>query len=263
MKQLILNADDFGLTSRLSQGIIEAIIHGQVSATTAMVCGPEGIQHIRQLAPRLSDAVGLHLQLTDGIPISPAHEISTLITPQGRFPRKSREINAPAPEQIYREWRAQLGTLREAGVEPTHMDTHHSIHDRPDVFPVYCQLAAETGLPARGRSPNIAKKIRAAGAICADMSELRWYERNLSVDGLLQILDDAFEDIGGHGTIECMCHPGWSDDQLNERSNYSTQRELELEILCSPVLAAELDRRGIVVVSPKQFAEALTMNTER
>src|SRR5271167_2760576 len=55
MKQLIVNADDFGLTKRVSEGIVEAHRHGIVSSTTLMANGGafQAAAAMRRQAPHL------------------------------------------------------------------------------------------------------------------------------------------------------------------------------------------------------------------
>ncbi len=65
--RLIVNADDFGLTEGVSAGIVDAIERGVVTATTAMVA-IDASERLARLGPRIAGRVGLHLQLTGGIP---------------------------------------------------------------------------------------------------------------------------------------------------------------------------------------------------
>ena len=66
MKQLIVNADDFGLTKRVSEGIVDAHRHGIVSSTTLMANGGafEAAVALRRQAPHLG--IGAHLNLSEG-----------------------------------------------------------------------------------------------------------------------------------------------------------------------------------------------------
>ena len=79
MRQLIVNADDFGLTSGVNRGIVEAHRDGVVSSTTLMASGSafdDAVEAARML-PRLS--VGCHVVLIDGTPVSPPGAADTLL----------------------------------------------------------------------------------------------------------------------------------------------------------------------------------------
>ncbi len=85
-KCLVVNADDFGRTAGVSQGILEAHLNGIVTSTTVMANLPGAAQAVRQAlveAPNL--AMGVHLNLTQGTPISPPDALPGLVTPGGGF----------------------------------------------------------------------------------------------------------------------------------------------------------------------------------
>ena len=70
-RRLIINADDFGLTSGVNRAIIEAHQRGVVTSTTLMA-NSAAFADAAQLAhinPKLS--VGCHVVLVDGLAVSP------------------------------------------------------------------------------------------------------------------------------------------------------------------------------------------------
>ena len=85
MKQLIVNADDFGLTLGVSKGIVDAHKEGIVSSTTLMANGAAfgTAVSISRRTPGLG--IGVHLNLTTGKPVSPARSIPTLVDRDGRL----------------------------------------------------------------------------------------------------------------------------------------------------------------------------------
>lgn len=248
MKRLLVNADDFGLTARVSEGIAEAMLRGVVSTTTAMVCLPEARAHVTRWAAQLPGRIGLHLQLTDGAPCAEPGLVPSLLGDGGRFPRSWRDLGRLNPDEVRTEWRAQAGRLASWGVRPSHLDSHHHVHKFPAAFEAYCELARDYDIPARSLSPQMTERLRARGVRCADYCETDWYDGALTVAEFVQIVGRAFERRGGRGTIELMCHPGYADAELAARSKYVEPRERELRTLCSAELAAELRALGIEVV---------------
>ena len=255
MRRLIINADDFGLTAGVSRGIAEAMLRGVVSATTAMVCSPDARAHIAPHAAELPGRVGLHLQLTDGVPCAEPELVPSLLHEGGRFPRSWRDIGRLSPDEVRREWRAQVERLAGWGVRPAHLDSHHHVHRFPAAFEVYCELAREYDLPARSLSPQMTGRLRASGVRCADFCETGWYDGALTVAEFVRIVEQAFERDGGEGTVELMCHPGYADAGLAARSKYVEQRERELRTLCSAGLADELRALQIEVVGTSALLE--------
>src|SRR5271169_5712936 len=89
MKQLILNADDFGLTRGVNQGIIRAHREGILTSATLMATGPafSDAAELARANPTLG--IGCHLVLTGGIAVSPARDIPSLVDRNGRLPSVS------------------------------------------------------------------------------------------------------------------------------------------------------------------------------
>ncbi|MGA8299885.1 MAG: ChbG/HpnK family deacetylase, partial [Terriglobales bacterium] len=81
MRQLIVNADDFGLTPGVNRAIAEAHREGVISSTTLMAVAHEDtFREAVELAhamPGLS--VGCHVVLVDGRPVSPPGAVDTLL----------------------------------------------------------------------------------------------------------------------------------------------------------------------------------------
>ena len=67
------------------------------------------------------------------------------------------------------EYRAQFARARELlGREPTHVDTHHWVHDHPALSWAVCELARETGAAARTHTPAQRDEYRAKGVRTTD-----------------------------------------------------------------------------------------------
>lgn len=243
---LVVNADDFGLTHGVCAGIVEAVQAGVVTTTSAMVCLPGAAERAGRWAAAIPGRVGIHLQLTDGIPCLPPAEIPSLVGPDGRFPRSASALGAVDPGEVRREWEAQLARLRGAGVNPTHADSHHHAHEHPSVHPVLVRFAADHGLAARALAPRHARLLRAAGVPCADACERRWYGADVTPGRFLALVRDAAARLGAGRALEVMCHPARPDRALASRSRYVEPRAAELRALTSPELRWALREAGIV-----------------
>ncbi|MFL6261004.1 MAG: ChbG/HpnK family deacetylase [Thermoanaerobaculia bacterium] len=253
MKRLWINADDFGLTPAVSAGICEAIQQGMVATTTAMVCGDGAIETLQVYAPQLLGRIGLHLQLTDGAPRSPATDMLSLVDKDRRFPRYPSGLLQVDLSEVEHEWEAQLATLCQLGVTPTHLDSHHHVHQAPGIFETYLRFAKRHGLPARGGTPEQCRSLRQSGVPTSDLFIGELFRGRLDCDRLLAVAAAAAQRCPEDGLIELMSHPGRIDDTLYRRSTYVEEREEELATLCNAELPARLLEKDLVLINAAEL----------
>ena len=66
MKKIIVNADDFGISKEVNEGIVKGFQDGIISSTTVMANMPE-FEEAMNLAKKNSKlGVGVHLNVIDG-----------------------------------------------------------------------------------------------------------------------------------------------------------------------------------------------------
>lgn len=247
MNQLIISADDFGLTESVTKGISESILNGVVTRTSAMMC-TNGFTFIKKYAKGLEGKIGIHLQLTDGTPLLDSDLVTSLVDSDGNFPKKSNLLKMVNPLEVEKEWEAQIKALLDLGIQPSHIDTHHNVHRFPKVFKVYCSIAKKYQLSARALSPIMAKKIDSFGLLGSNYCLETWFGENITCSNLIENLNKAFQSIKNNGTVELMCHPGYVDKNLESRSNYLKAREKELEIFLDPQLKKLLKENNIQLI---------------
>ena len=254
--RLLVNADDFGLTDGVCRGILQAHRQGIVSSTSVMVCAPGAQERIaRFVAAGLPPALDmvLHLQLTRGAPCLPANEIPLLVTDKGMFPGSPRDMRTPHPDlagQIHAEWLAQHERMLSLGLRPVRVDSHHHVHAREDIFPVYCEMAKSLALGARGYDDRHRDILRFHGVWTADHFERHWTGERISVPGFVETVGQAFflmeKNNISQGVLELMTHPGDCDQALESISSYATMREAEKRTLCDPELKRALARMRVL-----------------
>ena len=244
-RRLIVNADDFGRSPGVNQGVLEAHRRGIVTSSTVMVLETAAARGIREAAERSQRlSLGLHFVVTGGgRPAAPAREVPTLAA-GGFFRRNLEALPAQIPaEEIRRELEAQIQIFQIlARKAPTHLDSHHHAALHPSVAPVFAAVARERGLPARASSDEARRQLKAAGVRTPDRFYDSFYAEGVAYDTLERILEELPE-----GTSELMCHPGRPDAELRSSSAYVDEREWEIDVLCDPKLKALLERRGIVL----------------
>lgn len=247
--KLIVNADDFGYTERVSAGILRAHRDGIVTATTLMTNAPhtDGAAKLARANPSLD--VGVHLVVTFDRPTGDVKRLRTLVDEDGRFFRPkellSRDIDR---EEALLEYRAQYRKVRALlGRAPTHLDSHHWVHDHPALEWAIGELARETGAAARIHSDGQRDRLRARGVRTPDHFAREFqYEGKVGVEQLLALLERL---ATRSGVTELMCHPGERDDAMVKRSGYARERATELATLTDPRARAAVKDLGITLAT--------------
>lgn len=225
-------------------------------STSAMTCVPGAEHAFAANAPDFGAGIGLHLQLTHGVPVLPPAEIPSLVTADARFPNTLSDVRLN-PDDIAREWRAQVARLRLWGIEPDHIDTHHNVHMHPkhgEVLAAYADLAAELGVPCRGGRPPVVGQLRRRGLVCPD--GLVYYAE---INAMMKKLDRRRAASGTDDpVIELCCHPGFADDDLAAivlNRDAMASRDVERIALCSPELRSRLNADGWMIVRYRDIEE--------
>lgn len=243
--KLIVNADDFGYTERVSAGILRAHRDGIVTATTLMTNAPHagGAAAFARATPSLD--VGVHLVVTFNRPSGDVARCRSLVDSDGKFYRpKELMARQVVPEEALFEYRAQYDRARELlGREPTHLDSHHWVHDHPSLEWAIGELALETGAAVRIHSDAQRDRLRARGVRTPDHFAREFqYEGKVDVEPLLGLLERLATRTG---VAELMCHPGESDEGMVKRSGYARERPAELATLVDPRVRAKVAELGI------------------
>lgn len=278
MSRLIINADDFGLTSGVNRAIVELHQAGVLTSTTLMARAGATTEAMRMALATPGLGVGCHVVLVDGEPVLPAHEIPSLIDSKtGVFPASlttflgrlfTGRIHAAEMEA---EAAAQIAQLQNSGLGLTHVDTHKHTHMFPQVLQPVLRAARKAGIRAV-RNPfepewAVRATPRASLARTAEVIALRrlgpFFQRLIAreniatTDGTIAIAGtgrfnvDTVRALLGElpeGTWELVTHPGYNDADLDKvRTRLRASRDTERQ-----ALAAVREFRSIDLIS---FAE--------
>ncbi len=227
--KLLINADDYGLTTGISKSIIDLFEHDAISDTSVMICVEGAVERCHLLKERgFSKKAGVHLQTTlerhHKKPLSFPDDIPSLVDSEGFF--KSHECDDPIdPDDIELEWERQIVKLSEVlGHVPSHLDSHHGVHRIPHLLPVYLKLAAKYGMPVRGGRAPDQIKASSFGVKSTFVANGDWTGRHLPLSALQKIILAAMPAVGD-GVFEIVSHPGYLDDDLIKSSSWNTVRE--------------------------------------
>ena len=286
MRDLIVNADDFGLTRQVSQGIIDAHRDGIVTSTTLLANGGafEFAVSISACAPRLG--IGVHLNLSEGVPVSPTFKVPSLVDARGRLHLTPSRLWAGilrrkvSLSDVGRELRAQIEKVIGAGISPTHLDGHKHVHVLPGISAIVIRLAQQFGIgnvrcPLED-SPNLGRLLGESHDVYTPVLKqylvgrgvsgfARRFRKKLAPAGLLcsghfyGLSETGFLNVQGvqdivnripEGVSELMCHPGYVDADLVETgTRLLLQREIELEALRAPEVRRRVAHQGIQLMS--------------
>jgi hopanoid biosynthesis associated protein HpnK len=286
VRRLIVNADDFGLTAGVNRAIVEGNRHGVVTSATLMANAQASEAAIDLAKEQPALKTGCHVVLIDGAPLSP--NLPSLTNGAARFRSSLKEFALAAvrkqiaAEEIEREVEAQIRKIQTGGITLTHVDSHKHTHMFPHVLRPLLRAARACGIravrnpfePMRSwptamvlGTPGLwlrSAGVMAFGMFAAEFRRALKEQGMASTDGtvgiavtglldqprLLRILEALPE-----GTWELVCHPGYSDADLQSAGTRLTQsREIELAALTSEVTKETLARLKIELISYADLA---------
>jgi len=252
-KRLVVNADDFGFTRDVNRGIIEAHQDGILTATTLMATGPAFEDAVRLSKENPALDIGVHLVLVGSSP----------------FPATVAQLaRAVALRRIrpYEELSAQVKRIVDAGLQPSHLDTHKHTHLLPPVLDAVARISEEFRIPwvrrpfdfplqPGGISWKKRTVSRAFGVVRGR------FERVLARHGCRFTDHFAGFQITGRydasslaelirslpeGSTEFMCHPGrCTEELLASKTRLKESREEELRALTSKAVRDALSESNV------------------
>jgi hypothetical protein len=175
-RRVILHADDYGLSPAVSEGIRAGFERGLLTSTSVLSNAPDAARALgawKSLAEarrggglpssprrrRLDDPgqdfdLGVHLNLTQGRPLSGDRFPEELLDTAGRLPgigRLARRLWTAGrrfAKAVEDELRRQIEFVLDHGRQPAHLNGHEYVELLPAVGPIVASLAAHFRIPA-------------------------------------------------------------------------------------------------------------------
>jgi len=161
---VIVNADDFGMNSSVNHGVICSFDKGYCSSTSIMP-NMEAFQEACQLAHehKFADRVGLHLNLTEGRPMSDnIQRLTRFCDSNGNFRPSNKglmfHLSRSDREAVALELREQISACRVRGIQISHIDSHNHIHNEWAILNVVLPIVREEGIGHIRASRNIGRR---------------------------------------------------------------------------------------------------------
>jgi chitin disaccharide deacetylase len=265
---LIVNADDYGLTTGVSRAILRGHSDGIVTSTSALAVAPA----FEPTAPWLRDTegigVGAHLAAVgEDPPLLSAREIPTMVDSPGHFPISWRQFlprmaaRRIDPADLRREFDAQMERILGAGLQLTHVDTHQHLHLWPGVASVVLDVADRAGIRAMrltrsAAHSSVGRFVRILSRRLERTATRRGVRFTAAATGLdeagtldLPRMAAAVDRLAASGaaTAELGTHPGEADDAERARYEWGYEWPGELEALVAPEMKTRVEGGGFVL----------------
>ena len=283
-RNLIVNADDLGWTAGVNCGIAESHRNGIVTSASLLANGEAFAEAVELARDTRGLGLGVHLNLNDGPPVAPRESVPSLVNDAGEFEGGPDSLllkiatRGLSLREVELEWNAQISKVRDAGIEPTHLDGHKHVHMLPGLFEIVLRLAKrhgvgairvsheasslrsalstgnsragvvlKQGVQARGLkllARDAREQAERAGVSTADYFCGIAQTGELTKEGMARLLRSLPE-----GTTELMCHPGYADEALRKTATrLQGSRQKEVEILTDKEIRNLVASRGIRLI---------------
>lgn len=282
-KQLIINADDFGIHPAVNEAVRKAATEGILTSTSLMAGGDAFDEAVEMARSMPSLGIGIHLTLVGGIkPVLPPSEVPSLTWDNGVFCHDYGKLIVRDLEgkislsEVYAEWDAQIQKIMNTGLPVTHMDGHQHMHIWPHFYPIARDLAKKYHISCmRVPDEDVLFGMK-------DGHIIRWAAKNgLSLLSRMHRSDlkknhirtnDHFFGMlyGGHlsperfakfilqtrpGITEIMCHPSADTRAMEDTFHWGYHGEDELAGLLADINRALIEKKQISLISYRDVRE--------
>ena len=282
-KQLIINADDFGIHPAVNEAVRKAATEGILTSTSLMAGGDAFDEAVEMARSMPSLGIGIHLTLVGGIkPVLPPSEVPSLTWDNGVFCHDYGKLIVRDLEgkislsEVYAEWDAQIQKIMNTGLPVTHMDGHQHMHMWPHFYPIARDLAKKCHISCmRVPDEDVLFGMK-------DGHIIRWAAKNgLSLLSRMHRSDlkknhvrtnDHFFGMlyGGHlsperfakfilqtrpGITEIMCHPSADTRAMEDTFHWGYHGEDELAGLLADINRELIEKKQISLISYRDVRE--------
>ena len=231
---VIVNADDLGISPHVNEAIFALIENGLATSSSLIANGPAVEEACREISRYPRCSFGAHLNVTEFQPLTEPEGLGPLLDEQGRFiSERVRQVplDAKLSQAVLEEFCAQIDKLLSLGVEVSHIDSHNYVHNLPRMFPILKRVQKRFSIRCVRLTRNIYGPderapfgLRAKKAVYNFL--LKHYFRSRTTagfSGFNLFYECATTKTMKHRSFEVVVHPG---------SDYYEKEEIEL--LCSP-----------------------------
>lgn len=280
MLKLIVNADDFGLTEKVNEGILKCFSNGILRSTSLMANG-QSFEHaigIIRSNPKLD--IGVHLTLVEEKPVLDAAKLPSLVGENGQFHKHATNFTKKyysdkiSFDEARNELNAQFEKVLDHGVKVSHIDSHQHLHMLPKILDITIGLAHRYKVkfirfPREKFSSYMFLDLKSLSRIMQMIAVNRfcsvarnriplktdhfagfYFGGKLSKQNLLTLINN----LPMVGVCELMCHPGMSED-LTNYTHWKYRQVEEMLALVDTEVATVIIKKNIEISSFKNLSE--------
>lgn len=275
-KIAIINADDLGFSTGITEGIFGAHRQGVVTSTTLAANMPAAEAAVKALADVPQLGVGVHLNCTQGPALSEQGR-RLLAGPEGVMNWTAGEITKAAMlrrgvlDAIEAEFDAQIRRAMDLGVKPTHVDSHRHSHAFGPIFSRVVKLARRYDIPFVRRhreylpgagwpeAPAKQRRVRTITNVLGYFNARRAGEMfctsgtwGIAHTGLIDAdwLATVAQRLPAGEAVEIMVHPGLPSADLDPSSTRLLEsRQKELAALCDAKVKESFQKNGVMLAN--------------
>ncbi len=248
--KLFVQADDFGMTTGVTDGIVACGRDGILTQTGLFTNMPSTEYAVRRYKEEIPHVLlGQDLNLSTGRPVSDPKDIPSLVNPDGSFlsGKQHRQKEAAGPghiryEDAYREYEAQIQRfISLVGTVPGYIGGHAYFNDTTEQ--AIHDIAVKYGCrEATKLIPLNAEHIKRIGSwVTPKMNPDKSYDYSILVqleqDPLIFWHNGLKKEMEKYAEEDTMVmlhtHAGFLDRDLYKLSSYTAVRLMEAGLLCS------------------------------
>jgi predicted glycoside hydrolase/deacetylase ChbG (UPF0249 family) len=155
--EVIVNGDDLGASAEINRAIFHLMAQDKLTSASILANGPdvEAAMEGTRRFPQCS--FGVHLNVTEFEPLHPTEGLRALMNERGHFGKVIPGVHLTRRllQAISLEWAAQIERLLSAGLRPTHIDSHHHVHNLPHLLPALRELRRKYAIPRSRITMNV------------------------------------------------------------------------------------------------------------
>ena len=249
MKQLLIRADDLGFSEGTNYGIAKTVKDG-IIRSVGLMPNMAAAKHGYELIRDAHVCIGQHTNICVGKPLSDPKDIPSLVGEDGEFKSSSEYRNAFKEgrdfvmlDEVVKEIEAQYQRFVVITGEEPHYFEGHAVASN-NFFKGLEIVARRHGLDYLAFDPT-------AESIPFAKGRLRVYMDSMNPDyDPYESLVAALEKDRDDGVVPMfVCHPGYLDAYILEKSSLTTPRAFEVEMCCADITKEYIHEHGIKLIS--------------
>jgi predicted glycoside hydrolase/deacetylase ChbG (UPF0249 family) len=240
MKNLIINADDFGMSNEVNQAIMAAMDMNLCMDTTLLV-NFENSEQATKLAitNNKKNNIGIHLNLTEGYPLTRnIRNESRFCNQDGIFHNKKTKrilyLSRSEKKAVYEEITSQIHLCRKMGIPISHADSHNHIHEEPGFLLLLLDILKKEKIPFLRLTNNIGKTSMQNRFYRNSYNTILYFKKLAGTDyfGSTSNYSNYKRDWKENSIIELMIHPG----QILDNQIYDVYSKENLSLILPGII---------------------------